>query len=1535
MTAQLLTSELSTLLQESKRKNPELRAVHLRCRPAFVKPFLIACGTRNAKYAGNAAACLQRLIVTDALSRETLGDVVEALRDCSSLALDIQLKVLQALPSLLQNYGDQLTGSLLIATFQVCFLLHGNKSAVVVNLSAAAIQQLVDLTFEKAVTKPSASTGDGAVAEVSIGDGTVSIGGPRLDAYRTLDDLCLINDGHKPKYIQGASLAQNFGLGLVESILSKHADTMWRAKKYASEKPDAIGLGHQSSVPSAPTDDSDEQAAMQAGGLVGSIGAAVSTIDSNTPGISSRWSCLRTPLLEQLDKQEPSALPMTYVYFLALTCLTTFEDGLARFLMPFTVPSEKRTRKKITKLEPQKSDSIDSIRPAEEEIPRSRKRKAFVNPTTLQDHPLRNEISVAATMIDQCWPAILAASSTFFNASMDSENFHVLIRSFQKFTQIAGLLDLVTPRDAFLTTLGKHALPASKTVNSLSTPSSTPTITADGFTPDHTSDSSRDPSPSPVRPPVKRQQTLDAAVPTIDSRHLLCLRALLNLGIALGPLLDKSWSIIFEVLQQAELLMSASGTMRQRQTSRSGSEIVGEQAEPDDLGLEVTAAQTAASRLFESTNDLSDGAFVAHLTGLCAFLPDQSNSNDQAASKNLLSPMSPSPGQKKHQKLRSISGTYMESTAAKHDTTFALGKTTEVARHNVSRLVEVEPEKSGWELLSNILMATIRISSNEPYVRVAAAHCLKDMLVLTALFVEADGQIPSANIRSRSLIALSQMIRSLYNSSDTSKVSTQSEIAIHRSVLDGLRAILDHCGDSLKEGWSEVFSITLSIFQCHSPPPTPNASRSLDIQPHSPALIRASFSSVELICSDFLSSVPHSNLSQLLDTLYHFAAQSYDLNISLTTATFFRATSEYILQDTQTLEIDDQYTQGLTLLIRRSHGNPTTPLLWLSSLAYLVNLTRDTRLEARHNSVYTIFRILESQNGKVSEGSVPYLYDMIIKPMLRINQEEFKEAPSDNDSESATASDWNKTAVLLLEGAVRLFSQWLDIDKTDHDLAVRTHDLLCRLEEYLARQALSVSKAVFGSMTNLLSEFEQIEQVEDNVIDKVWELWRDHSPAYHDGPGVRLGDNNEALLAHLYCLGQLLRLTSQRLDQEKVAEILSILLTTIRSASAPAYSTDIDVMTPVQKAVLESLKMLPKIDDKTDLLILESFKSLANLAYDSGLSDDSPQGTYVALSKATMSMVETFVIDRVQTQGTQTDPWLLATALQALQEPLRLKYGWRKIGREPSPWKKATAASVTIMQASTQVFDPSNIDPRTFWTESVTILNGIVSADCKLCEGQSDIRQDEDFDIKAFTDVKGLMTTALSSETAKDELRRTYVESIFQNSLIHEPHPDDLARPGEELLSGLKYDGHFGRVNDLHPSPRSKMSYLLLDELFELVSVSDSPDRKRVAKAAGPYFILRIGLTLKTYIFDQPLRGEMPQPRSQENEMYHILKKLVELKSEAEAIPAGTSVRSKHRRHLHVLYPFLLRALKAAWRDEKMTDAIRKVLEAVGDDFEI
>lgn len=134
---------------------PAYTVPELAQRPNFVNPFIIACGTKNVKFTGIAIVCLQRLIVSRALPRSRLSQVLEALQQATSAGLDVQLKILQALPALLSNYSADVKGELLVTALNVCFILQSSKNAIVNNTSAATLQQLVVSVFDKVVAEDS------------------------------------------------------------------------------------------------------------------------------------------------------------------------------------------------------------------------------------------------------------------------------------------------------------------------------------------------------------------------------------------------------------------------------------------------------------------------------------------------------------------------------------------------------------------------------------------------------------------------------------------------------------------------------------------------------------------------------------------------------------------------------------------------------------------------------------------------------------------------------------------------------------------------------------------------------------------------------------------------------------------------------------------------------------------------------------------------------------------------------------------------------------------------------------------------------------------------------------------------------------------------------------------------------------------------------------------------------------------------------------------------------------------------------------
>jgi hypothetical protein len=926
-----------------------------------------------------------------------LKDVVEAMTECTTLGLDIQLKILQTLPSLLQNYADQVSGNSLFTVLQICSTLQSSKTSTVSSTSAATLQQLIASLYEKLVVEDKRLLEVPTIAEVPIGDKHVPVRSVAHDAFRIFHDLCLLAEGSKPRYIRFSPTPETVLLELIESIFTgygsvikahpeqahlvktvlipyliksfsekstfpitvratrllylvvKHfidifpeesetilqwfnhcldpdATTLWKRilcmevfreifadshltlqvhaqfngknerkaiipdclasfVRLASEKPALIGLGQQSTVPIGHYFQRDTVAESVDQSSSSVLGSSAGVPTSAVPGISAQFSAIKAPCIEQLDKQEPPNAPETYIYSLVLGALNNLSESLAKFVLPLTVAatekSKRRQRPAISEEDRETAVEESDLPPSEGQSTSERQqlqKKVPINPLTLKDHKLYDEIQTAAHLIDQSWPAILACCSTFFNAALDSDAYRSLVRSFQKFTQVAGLLDMTVPRDAFLTTLGKSAMPPNLLTAGITSAGSQPPPTpsflsnakgllnvesivnqATSFLPD------------------RRRASIDSGEPSLNVRNLLCLRALLNLAIALGPTLEGSWSIIFETLQQADRVLASAGG-RSFQSPQSSTNPEGSHAQ--QIATEVTAVQAAASRLFESTAEFPDQAFLFVLESLCGLVEIKGLKPVPSASPPVTSPQSP--GQ--HRRIASFSGLSVKTGVNDHDYLFNLTKLRELASLNLERFVTTDNEESsGWVLLLDHLinLATSHVVTSNA--RLLAVDIIRQLVLDSILYPLRVGEEQESRIQSRALVPLSKLSAILRRDSSSASNPDDTAIEGHIVVLETLRALLEHTGEALLSGWPAVFDVIKSSFVEESNRRGAESTvESIRLDLISVKLGRSAFSSLQLICSDFLSPSLKSSMSTLIDLLYHFASQQQDLNISLT-----------------------------------------------------------------------------------------------------------------------------------------------------------------------------------------------------------------------------------------------------------------------------------------------------------------------------------------------------------------------------------------------------------------------------------------------------------------------------------------------------------------------------------------------------------------------------------------------------------------------------------------------------------------------------
>lgn len=1295
--------------------------------------------------------------------------------------------------------------------------------------------------------------------------------------------------------------------------------------RLASEKPALIGLSQQSTVPIGNYfqremgSDASAEAASSSTSAEGTAGVSSSAV----PGISNQYSAVRAPFIDQLDKLDAPSMPETYIYSLVLLCLNNLADSLAKFILPLTVQkSSKGARKSKKAAEGDEGEEFKDSETTIKRTPSLKKRNVPVNPLSLRDHVAYNEIKTAAALIDQCWPAILASCSTFFYAALDSDHYRALVRSFQKYAQVAGLLRMFTPRDAFLTTLGKAAVPAhliTSSQNAATGSVQSPSLlrSASGLL----NVENLVNQASTLLPDRTRRASLDAAENnTLSSRNLLCLRALLNLAIALGPTLETSWTIIFETLQQADKIMATVNLRPISRDSRSqqGSQTQGESA-PAQIQVMVSEAQAisaAVSRLFESTADFPNESFVQLLRALCAFVdPRQVHSPSDSRSPP------PTPGLQ-HKRASSLTTATIKTEGAGKDFVFALSKIRELIQANIDRFVAYPPEDSGWRLVMDTIIAVAIETDNPSTARMLAtdllSHLARDMV---SFVVDADPEQREA-IHLRALSALSAICIDLDELSENSHGADDTTNEAHFMILEALRAVIEQIGDGLIKGWDIVFDIICTAF-------APAYGEGDDTESLSTlktmSLGRSAFGSTQLICSDFLASVLDESLLTLIETIRRFAKQDLDLNMSLTATGLFWNLSD-LLYGRFTSSTFDDFARN----VNRDSGEPQSlPALWTVLLEGLRDTAADRREEVRTGAISTLIRIFDNHGDDLSADSWQFVLTSILLPLIKTDAENLHANQDGTDVKGQKT-----TTKLVLDGVARLVSTYIDTIAVSTGFANSWKGLTRILSKYLSYGLLDVDKAVFDAITTLLAVVQHPKTLGENLLQQVVHLW-----AQYDPPKGTQGDaNQDAYLSYVKALRQIYRLTARSVTTEATQQIIANLYLIVETSGASPYASDSDSVSRVQKDVLDVVTTLRTDIDGSPSIIAELYARFISLPFsDSAGSNNQP--TFVALAKSSMDAAVLFTQQHVDREDLLQSA--LLRLLEALESPIRLNYAWKKQGKKHPLWQKATTTALSIMRIVVPQLDAELLGQarlQQYWDVIVAIGKAIVSANLDEAGPEANIFDNEDFDIEAIATFEEIALPALGSASISDTTRRAYARALFDNSIVHAPEADELPNLDSQPLKDLYYI-RFGRTYNPEPTLRESMAYQCFASLLSLVAQADSTaEQVKLAQAAAPYMILRSAITLHLYIADHPLRGRfMPLPKSQREELMFVLTRVRELDSEALAIPKTDGLATVNKRHLVRLYPLVVKAMEVEGRrgrpDEEMLLELRKVLQAVGQEF--
>ena len=193
----------------------------------------MGCATKNAKVVAISLGSLQRLIALKAVPQSAVPLIITTMADCMAQGVDIQLRILQTLLSLVTNF-PAIHGELLGEALLLCFKLQESRIAVVSSTAAATLRQLVMFVVDKVVDEDRRDDVKvEELADVTLPNGQLkALGLSAQDAFAVFEDLCLLANSEKPLFLKLDSLRKTFSLELIESVLTNYHDLFRKVGQY-------------------------------------------------------------------------------------------------------------------------------------------------------------------------------------------------------------------------------------------------------------------------------------------------------------------------------------------------------------------------------------------------------------------------------------------------------------------------------------------------------------------------------------------------------------------------------------------------------------------------------------------------------------------------------------------------------------------------------------------------------------------------------------------------------------------------------------------------------------------------------------------------------------------------------------------------------------------------------------------------------------------------------------------------------------------------------------------------------------------------------------------------------------------------------------------------------------------------------------------------------------------------------------------------------------------------------------------------------
>nr|XP_018911594.1 PREDICTED: protein MON2 homolog isoform X1 [Bemisia tabaci] len=1088
-------------------------------------------------------------------------------------------------------------------------------------------------------------------------------------------------------------------------------------------------------------------------------------------------------------------------------------------------------------------------------------------------------------LLESSWGGILAALAPLVDASTDEAATENILKAIQTFVSLCGLLNLLIPRDAFITAICKASLPPHYSLSVLNSVPVGSTGSLHGLYQDSNSQFNSSMYGNELE---YKQQVVVVGTPLptsslpagahqgpvmLTAKNLQCMRALLTLAHCHGSVLGSAWHLVLITLQHLAWILglkpSTGGSLKIGRTFTDANTVI-----TTAVMADLPILNNMLSQLFQSSSCLDEVSLHHLIDALCK-----------------------------------LSHEAMELAYSNREPSlFAVAKLLETGLVNLSR-VEVF-----WRPLTNHLLEVCQ----HPHIR------MREWGVEAVTYL-VKGALP---YKYQPPLKDNQKLQTLLLS-PLAELSSIAHADVRQRQLECVLQVLHSSGETLSHGWPLVLSIIGAVSSQQGE-----------------NLVRTAFQCLQLVVTDFLPLMPWRCLPLCLETTSIFGSQTQELNISLTAIGLMWNISDYFFQNQEKLSQSLSNDPPVFPDFPGCQDMPPFDKLWMCLFTRLGKLCVDPRPAVRKSAGQTLFSTIYAHGALLNHATWHSVLWQVLFPLLDQVRNLSNSASSEkvdtggniliHHSRNTAQKQWAETQVLTLSGVAKVFNTKMNVLESLGGFSRAWSLLLEFVENAAVSKNNEVSLAALRSLQEILylnNSDVTDEKCESNNLmwDVAWTIWLSIAVQTLSDPEYLPTQQFLAALIQIFPgIFQQIHSRFSSSDLEKLCDILEKAVTThtfndVSPFSIPPSET---ALSQLQEGVLNVMQLLQKevlsSPSNMEKMICPVFKQLLSLTkyvfqpIKAEKQEGKPlnQSDPASISCATFGEKAIAMVVNLYEQTAHEKPvingQILMMIIQVFHAPLQRRYDRSYI----CVWKLAVSSLLQVLATGIPLARKHYSEFESMWSELATALNILLfpesghpseltsdeiiedeAVDCQIIDLLKDevlshsVSIPREFILKVVIILnKGSILSAqpipsLSGSGAESNLREEFAKMCFE-TLLQFSLLDGLNGEGLEGLKGLQDEnGLAGRL-------------------------------------AVTALLFRFQEVLKQYVQDESRSGKCPLSRYRLSEISFVLKAITTLIVSLKKTPE--KVNRSVWDQLISLYPFLVDCMGTS--SAQVSDSLRNAL---------